>query len=108
MHTTTKKAVAPPPAAGPRVPATYTIATGGTLSPTTISVPTGYTVEVTFVNHGNTTETATVRTPKPVTVTTAPGAEADALVSHLRKGTYPILINGNERGSLVIGSAPGP
>jgi hypothetical protein len=107
-RTTTKKVTAPPPASGPRVPATYTIAAGGTLTPPTISIPAGYTVEITFVDHGGSTATATVRTPKPTVLDIPPGGESYALVSHLRKGTYPIEINGAERGSLVIGSSPGP
>ncbi len=107
-HTTTHTPVAPPPVAGPRVPATFTVLSSGALSPPTISVPVGYVVQVTFIDHGSTTAHAIVHTPRPLSIVAPPGGDAYLLVSHLPKGTYPIDVNGTARGSLTIGSAPGP
>jgi hypothetical protein len=99
---------APPPAAGPHVPATYTIGATGTLTPPTISVPVGYTVQVTFIDHGSAKDTTVVHTPKPLQLMVAPGGDSFVLASRLPRGTYTIDVNGTARGSLVIGSAPGP
>jgi len=102
------KITAPPPASGPRIPATYTIAADGTLAPPTVSVPAGYTIQVTFVDHGSTKDTALVHTPKPLEIVIAPGGDSYLLTSHVPKGTYAIDINGTVRGSLVVGASPGP
>jgi hypothetical protein len=90
------------------VPATFTILSSGAISPPTISVPVGYIVQVTFIDHGSTTAHAIVHTPKPLDIVAPPGGDAFLLVSRLPKGTYPIEVNGTTRGSLTIGSAPGP
>jgi hypothetical protein len=89
------------------VPATFTIAATGTLSPPTISVPTGYRVQLTFLDHGAAV-TVRVLTPHRLTLNVPAGGEASKLISGLPKGTYPIMIGGTSRGSLVIGSVPGP
>ena len=90
------------------MPATYTVLSSGALSPPTISIPTGYTVELTFIDKGSARVHAIVHTPKPVDIVAPPGGDSYLLVSHLPKGTYAIDINGVARGSLVIGAAPGP
>lgn len=90
------------------MPATYTVLASGALSTRTISVPAGYTVEVTFIDQSSVTVHAVVHTPKPLHIVAPPGGDAYLLVSHLPKGTYAIDINGVARGSLVIGAAPGP
>jgi hypothetical protein len=104
----TKTPVAPPAASGPRVPATYTIGAGGTLSPQVISPPAGYTVEITFIDQGSAVDHVTVNTPRPLRLVVPAGGDSSQLVSHLPKGSYSIIVNGTKRGSLVIGSAPGP
>jgi hypothetical protein len=104
-HTSTP--VAPPPVAGPRVPATYTILPNDVLSPPSISVPAGYRVQLTFRAHGARV-TVLVLTPHRVKLNVSPGGEASKVISGLPKGAYPIVIAGAARGSLVIGSAPGP
>jgi hypothetical protein len=106
-RTHTQARVAPPPATGPRVPATFTVAAGGTLTPPEISVPVHYRVELTFLDHGGAVAVR-VLTPHPVTLNVPAGGEASKVISGLPKGTYPIAVNGATRGSLVIGSAPGP
>jgi hypothetical protein len=106
--THTHTPVAPPPVAGPRVPATYTVLSTGALSPPTVSVPVGYVVQVTFIDHGSATAHVIVHTPKPLDIVAPPGGDAYLLVSRLPKGTYTIDVNGKTRGALVIGSAPGP
>jgi hypothetical protein len=106
--THTHTPVAPPPAAGPRVPATFTVLSTGALSPPTVSVPVGYVVQVTFIDHGSATAHAIVHTPRPLDIVAPPGGDGFLLVSRLPKGTYAIDINGKMRGALVIGSAPGP
>jgi hypothetical protein len=106
-RTHTQTQAAPPPATGPRVPATFTVAAGGMLTPPEVSVPTGYRVQLTFIDRGG-MAAVLVRTPHPISLSVPAGGEASRLISGLRKGTYPIAVNGATRGSLVIGSAPGP
>jgi hypothetical protein len=105
--TRTSTPAAPPPVTGPRVPATFTILPKDVLSPPSISVPAGYRVEITFLSHGA-PATVLVLTPHRVTLKVSAGGEASKVISGLPKGAYPIVIGGAARGSLVIGSAPGP
>lgn len=104
----TKTPVAPPSASGTRVPATYMIGASGTITPPTISVPVGYTVEITFIDQGSSADKVTVSTPRPVRLVVPSGGDSYVLVTQLPKGSYPIIVNGTKRGSLVIGAAPGP
>ncbi len=90
------------------MPATFTVLSSGAISPPTISVPVGYVVQVTFIDHGSTTAHVIVHTPKPLDIVAPPGGDGFLLVSRLPKGTYPIQVNGATRGSLTIGAAPGP
>jgi hypothetical protein len=81
----------------------------GTLSPHTVAVPAGYNVQVTFLNHGGSTESVIIHTKPPVTLLIPAHGHSSAIEKHLPKGTYPISINGrDDAGSLVIGAAPGP
>jgi hypothetical protein len=89
------------------VPATFTILPKDVLSPPSISVPAGYRVQLTFLTHGA-PATVLVLAPHRVTLKVPAGGEASKVISGLPKGAYPIVIGGAARGSLVIGSAPGP
>jgi hypothetical protein len=106
--THTHTPIAPPPAAGPRGPATFTILASGAISPPLISVPVGYRVQLTFDAHGGGASSVVLVAPHPVRLSVPPTGEASRVVSGLAKGTYPIKVNGTTRGALTIGSTPGP
>jgi hypothetical protein len=91
-----------------RVPATYTIAADGALTPPAVSAPAGYDVQVAFIDPGPDADAIVVHTHTPVSLAVGPGARTYVLLKHPPKGTYGIDINGRRRGTLVIGSSPGP
>ena len=116
-HTTTSSSVAtththtpvaPPAASGPRVPATYTIGSSGSLTPPQISIPAGYRVQLTFIDNGSAAASVVVMTPHPLHLTAPAGGDASTILSGLKKGSYTVTVNGTVRGSLAIGSSPGP
>lgn len=99
----------PPAPKGARIPATFKIGAGGTLSPPTISAPSGFNVAVTLANGDSKAHTVIIKTPTPSAAIHLPvGGHSYLLETKLAKGTYPITVDGATRGALVIGSAPGP
>jgi hypothetical protein len=90
------------------VPATFTISSGGTVSPTQVSVPAGYRVQLTFINKGSSPTSVIVLTPDALHLTVPAGGDTSQIVSGLKKGSYAIVIGAADRAALVIGSAPGP
>jgi hypothetical protein len=103
------KRTSPPAPTGARIPATYTIGSAGTLSPPTISAPSGFTVAVTLTNRDSKAHTVIIGTPKPSAAIHIPiGARSYLLEPRLPKGSYAITVDGAVHGALVIGSAPGP
>jgi hypothetical protein len=88
-----------------RLPATFSIASGGQLMPPTIGAPAGVTVELTVLSHDSKADQVVVAGHR---LSVPAGGSASALLSRLQKRTYTVAVDGLPRGSLVIGVAPGP
>jgi hypothetical protein len=102
-HTTTTAA-----ASNVRLPAKFTIAADGTLSPRTISAPTRIAIALTIISSGGRTHHVVVRSTPPHDLTVPGGGQASAVVDGLKRGSYAIEVDGVTRGTLVIGATPGP
>jgi hypothetical protein len=88
-----------------RVPATFVLKPNGQLSPPQISVPSGFTVQVTVA--------AADRSPHNVLVAghslrIFPGGRASTRLRGLPKGHYVVKVDGRSAGVLVVGVQPGP
>jgi hypothetical protein len=90
------------------VPATFTLAAAGTLSPGQVSAPAFLAVAVRINSASSSAHTATIATPHPVHLQIPPHGVGATTIPGLRAGTYAILIDGARRGALVIGGEPGP
>ena len=100
-----------PPAGGAdnaRVPATFAIAGGGTLSPTTVSAPAFVAILVTIASRDGHEHHVLIRTPAPRPLTVPAGGRAVVFVSGQKAGRYVIDVDGAPRGALMIGGEPGP
>jgi hypothetical protein len=87
-----------------RVPARFTIQPGGSVTPSTITIPAHLPVELIVVSNAR----AHRITLRSTSLTVAPHAQAEALIDGLRAGSYPLHIDGAARALLTIGGAPGP
>jgi hypothetical protein len=107
--TATRTASVPPTtttgASNVRLPATFTIRPGGALTPPTVGAPTGVAVHLTLISGDHAAHRAAVAGH---TLSVAAGGRASVLLSGLRKGNYPLTVDGVRRGTLVIGVQPGP
>jgi hypothetical protein len=102
-HATTTAA-----ASNVRLPAKFTIAADGVLSPHTISAPTQVAIALTIVSSGGPTHHVVVESTTPHDLTVPGGGRASAVVEGLKRGSYAIEVDGVTRGALVIGASPGP
>lgn len=102
-----------PPAGGggstnARVPASFSIGRGGSLTPPTVSSPAFIAVRVSVTTTDGTAHTVLIETPQPHTLHVLPGHKATVLISGLKVGTYRIEVDGTPRGALDIGGDAGP
>ena len=91
-----------------RIPASFTIGHGGTLTPPTVSAPAFLAVQLTVASGDGRGHTVLLETPRRKALRVPPGGRASALVAGLRAGRYPIEVDGAPRGALMIGGEPGP
>ncbi len=91
-----------------RVPATFTIGSGGRLSPPAVSAPAFLAVQLTVVSQDSRSHQVLVRTPTPHPLAVPAHGHASVLIPGLRAGRYPLEIDGASRGALSIGGEPGP
>jgi hypothetical protein len=91
-----------------RVPATFTVRSGGKLSPPQISLPAHLAVQVTVISGDGHPHRVVVMTPSPRTLSVPAGGRASVLVGGLKVGRYPIELDGTAAGLLVTGAQPGP
>jgi hypothetical protein len=102
---TTKTAASTPTGSiNVRVPARFTIAADGSVTPPTITVPAHLPVELIVVSNGQ-PHRISLRT---TTLTVKPHAQAEALIDGLKAGSYPLKVDGAPKGVLTIGGEPGP
>jgi hypothetical protein len=91
-----------------RVPATFTIGSGGHLDPQTVSAPAFLAVRVTVSSADGKAHQVTVQTPVPRSLSVPAGGRASVRISGQRAGRYAINVDGRARGALLIGGEPGP
>ncbi len=91
-----------------RIPATYTIMSGGTLNPPTITAPAHIPVQVTVVSGDGRSHEVVLRTEPPRALAVPAHGHATVLIAGLRVGRYTLDVDGKPRGGLAIGGAPGP
>jgi hypothetical protein len=96
------------PATNVRLPATFAIKPGGSLTPPALSAPKGVAIQLQLRNLDSRSHSVVLDTPKRYAFRLQPQGLTNAVITGLAKGTYRILIDGTERGQLVIGSNPGP
>jgi hypothetical protein len=87
-----------------RVPARFTIAADGSVTPPTVSIPAHLPVELIVVGNAHTHRIA-LRT---TTLTVGAHQQAEKLIDGLKAGSYPLKVDGAPRAVLTIGANPGP
>jgi hypothetical protein len=91
-----------------RVPATFTIHTGGALEPPSVSAPGLFAIALTMISGDGQAHSVLVHTPKPYSLRVPAHGRASVLIPGLRAGQYVIEVDGATRGALSIGAQPGP
>ena len=91
-----------------RVPANFVIAAGGRLRPSQISVPPGFAVALTMISGDGAAHHVVLSSPAPKSLSVPPHGRATVRVAGLKKGGYPVKVDGRTAGILVIGGQPGP
>ena len=91
-----------------RIPATYTIVSGGTLNPPTITAPAHIPVQMTVVSGDGRSHEVVLRTEPPRALAVPAHGHATVLITGLPLGHYALDVDGKPLGALVIGGAPGP
>jgi hypothetical protein len=87
------------------VPARFTILTGGSVNPPTITVPAHFPVELIVISGDRRRHEAALGRRS---LTVPARGQASTLIHGLRSGSYRLQVDGTPRGVLVIGGAPGP
>ena len=95
-------------AANARVPATFTLASGGALTPPQISAPAFLAVQVSIVSADGRAHQVVVRTPAAYSLAVPPHGHASVLIPGQRAGRYQVQVDGSPRAVLLIGGEPGP
>ena len=91
-----------------RVPATFTVAASGRMTPPTITVPPFLAVELALVSDDGRPHTLVLRTATPHVLHVAAGGRAAVRIAGLRAGRYAVTLDGRRAGSLVAGGEVGP
>lgn len=91
-----------------RIPATYTIVSGGSLNPPTITAPAHIPVQLTVVSGDGRSHEVVLRTEPPRALAVPAHGRATVLITGLRVGRYTLDVDSKPRGGLAIGGAPGP
>jgi hypothetical protein len=85
------------------VPARFTIAADGSVTPATITIPAHLPVELIVVSDGQ-PHRITLRT----TFSVGAHGQAEKLIDGLKAGSYPLKVDGAAKAVLTIGGSPGP
>jgi hypothetical protein len=91
-----------------RLPATFEIGSGGSLSPTSVSSPAFLAIQLTLISADRRQHRAVLETTVAHSLTVPPGGRASLLIAGLKAGRYVIQVDGAARGALLIGGEPGP
>jgi len=88
-----------------RVPAAFVVAPDGRLTPVSITVPPFLAVELSLRARDGRAHTLSVHGQ---TLRVAGGGRVAVRIPGLRAGTYPVTLDGQRVGALVVGGEPGP
>jgi hypothetical protein len=91
-----------------RLPATFEIGPGGSLSPASVSSPAFVAIQLTLVSADRRQHRAVLETTAAHSLSVPPGGRASLLIAGLKAGRYVIQVDGAARGALLIGGEPGP
>jgi hypothetical protein len=91
-----------------RLPASFQIRSGGVLAPPLISAPAGVSIQLRLADLDSKPHSVVLAAPRPDSFKLAPHGRTTTVISGLPKGNYRILVDGAQRGQIVIGSVPGP
>jgi hypothetical protein len=92
-------------ATGVRLPAVFTIAPGGKLTPASVSAPAGVLIGLTVISGDGRAHRVTVGV---MALAVPAGGRAYAALQGLHTGRYPVLVDGVRRGTLIVGGQVGP
>jgi hypothetical protein len=90
------------------VPATFTIGTGGALTPPTVSSPAFLAIQLTVISADGAAHRVVVQTPTAHSLAVPAHGRASLLIPGQRAGQYALTVDGASRGKLLIGGEPGP
>jgi hypothetical protein len=91
-----------------RLPANFTVHSGGRLTPAALSAPAFLAVSLSVASGDQRLHRIVVRTRPPHSLLVPAGGRASVLIAGLRPGRYAILVDGKARGTLDVGGEPGP
>jgi len=91
-----------------RLPAKFTIRSGGALTPPVIAAPKHTEVALTIASGDGKLHTVVLDTPRRYRLVVHPGSPSKLVLRGVPNGTYAVLVDGARKGQLVIGAAPGP
>lgn len=103
--TATKTTATKTTAVNARVPATFTVKPGGSVSPPTITVPAQFTVQLTVISGDGRPHRAVLHGRS---LAVPAHGHASTLIRGLPAGSYPLQVDGARKGALTIGGSPGP
>jgi hypothetical protein len=91
-----------------RVPATFTIGSGDSLSPSSVSAPAFVAVQVSVASGDGRAHRVVIGTPIGHTLTVPANGRSSILLAGQKAGNYTLEVDGARRGMLIIGGEPGP
>jgi hypothetical protein len=91
-----------------RVPATFTIGSGGSLTPTSVSGPAFVAVQVSIASGDGRAHHVVIATPVSRILNVPARGRALVLLAGQKAGNYALDVDGARRGMLIIGGEPGP
>ena len=91
-----------------RLPADFTVRSGGRLIPASVSSPAFLAISLSVASGDHRSHRILVRTRPPHSLRVPAGGRASILIAGLRPGHYLMLLDGRPRGALDVGGEPGP
>jgi hypothetical protein len=91
-----------------RIPAVFTIAAGGAVTPPLIAAPANVTIELQLHNQDAKAHRVTLSVPRFGGVAVPAHGTTTTDVTGAPKGSYRLLIDGAPKARIVVGAVPGP
>jgi hypothetical protein len=90
------------------IPAVFLIGPGATLTPPSVSVPSGVSIALAVADHDGRAHTVVLAAPTRHVLHVPAGRSIGGLISGLPDGAYRLLVDGVARGRIVVGAQGGP